>query len=321
VLTEPAQLAAIEPAWRDLWHRVRGAAPFTHPGWLLPWCRHFGRARVLASAVWERGRLVGLAPMEIWREREVRVLKLLGAGVSDALDVLVEPGAEASALAAFVDSWRQLRASWDVCELSPLCPDSPLVHAVLPGWDPVEQCEVSPALDLHGGRSLEELVPSRLGRNVGYARRRLERAGTLTVDRASAQSANELFDELVSLHAARWQTMGEHGVLGDPAVQSFHHDVVLQFVREGMLRMVALRLDGRPIGVLYGFASHGRCYYYLSGFDPELRTFSVGSVLIAQSIEDARAAGDRWFDFLRGAEPYKYAWGARDVPLFRRAWR
>src|SRR5919198_2162525 len=79
VLTEPAQLAAIEPAWRDLWHRARGAAPFTHPGWLLPWCRHFGRARVLASAVWERGRLVGLAPMEIWRERDVRVLKLLGA--------------------------------------------------------------------------------------------------------------------------------------------------------------------------------------------------------------------------------------------------
>jgi CelD/BcsL family acetyltransferase involved in cellulose biosynthesis/glycosyltransferase involved in cell wall biosynthesis len=320
VLTEPAQLAGIQTAWRELWHRVPDAPPFVHPDWLLPWCRHFGRARVLATAVWKEEALVGLAPMEIWRQSDTRVLKLLGAGVSDALDVLVAPSYEARVLPALLDSWQQERASWDDCELAPLRAHSSLVRADLPGWGPAAACDVSPALDLRAGRSLEELVPRRIAQNVRYAWRRLERAGLLSVERGDERSASELFGALVRLHAARWRMRGGRGVLDDPSAQAFHRDVVEGFGRrEGMLRLLALRLDGCVVAVLYGFAAHGRCHYYLSGFDPELHKLSVGSVVIAQAIEDSRAAGDRCFDFLRGAEPYKYAWGARDVPLFRRA--
>jgi CelD/BcsL family acetyltransferase involved in cellulose biosynthesis len=34
--------------------------------------------------------------------------------------------------------------------------------------------------------------------------------------------------------------------------------------------------------------------------------------MIRHAWEEARAAGDAEFDFLRGSEPYKYAWGATD---------
>jgi len=39
---------------------------------------------------------------------------------------------------------------------------------------------------------------------------------------------------------------------------------------------------------------------------------SVGSVLVAHAIEQAVRGGAKTFDFLRGAEDYKYAWGAQD---------
>jgi CelD/BcsL family acetyltransferase involved in cellulose biosynthesis len=38
---------------------------------------------------------------------------------------------------------------------------------------------------------------------------------------------------------------------------------------------------------------------------------------LGHAIEAAKAEGAASFDFLRGREPYKYAWGARDQPKVR----
>jgi CelD/BcsL family acetyltransferase involved in cellulose biosynthesis len=39
-------------------------------------------------------------------------------------------------------------------------------------------------------------------------------------------------------------------------------------------------------------------------------------LLIGEAIAMAAAEGAASFDFLRGAEPYKYRWGAIDQPMF-----
>jgi CelD/BcsL family acetyltransferase involved in cellulose biosynthesis len=80
----------------------------------------------------------------------------------------------------------------------------------------------------------------------------------------------------------------------------------------GMLRMFALRVGERFVGVFYGFADRSTTYYYLSGYDPTFERFSVGNVMVAHAIEQAARGGATTFDFLRGAEDYKYAWGAKD---------
>ena len=43
-----------------------------------------------------------------------------------------------------------------------------------------------------------------------------------------------------------------------------------------------------------------------------MQAYSPGTLLIAYALEDAVSRGDSEFDFLRGNEPYKYRWGARD---------
>jgi len=62
----------------------------------------------------------------------------------------------------------------------------------------------------------------------------------------------------------------------------------------------------------------GRIYSYLSGFDPEYAQKSVGSIIIGHAVQRAIDNGQEAFDFLQGHEPYKYTWGARDVPCFAR---
>jgi CelD/BcsL family acetyltransferase involved in cellulose biosynthesis len=60
-----------------------------------------------------------------------------------------------------------------------------------------------------------------------------------------------------------------------------------------------------------------RCYYYIGGFDPRFAALGPGTLLIAHAIEQARLEGAAAFDFLRGAEPYKYRWGAASRPTFQ----
>jgi CelD/BcsL family acetyltransferase involved in cellulose biosynthesis len=76
--------------------------------------------------------------------------------------------------------------------------------------------------------------------------------------------------------------------------------------------MYATRRDERIVAVFYGFAHGGTVYYYLSGYDPELEKLSIGTLIVAHAMEEAVRDGATTFDFLRGAEEYKYAWGATD---------
>jgi CelD/BcsL family acetyltransferase involved in cellulose biosynthesis len=59
-----------------------------------------------------------------------------------------------------------------------------------------------------------------------------------------------------------------------------------------------------------------RWYDYIGGFDPEFALLSPGTLLIGHALDAATAEGATATDFLRGAEPYKYRWGAVDQPMW-----
>ncbi len=125
---------------------------------------------------------------------------------------------------------------------------------------------------------------------------------------------------LFDLHAARWQKKSMPGMLADDFIQQFHRDVAQRMLAAGALRMHALRLGDRIVAIFYGFAHQGAVYYYLSGYDPSYERVSIGSVIVAHALEQAVREGAHTFDFLRGAEEYKYAWGAVDRMNVRKQW-
>jgi CelD/BcsL family acetyltransferase involved in cellulose biosynthesis len=153
-------------------------------------------------------------------------------------------------------------------------------------------------------------------RKLRLAGRRLREAGRVRIERATAATIDESLDVLFVLHAARWQRRGLPGVLAEPSVRALHREAAPAFLQHGVLRLHVLRLDERPIAALYGFARGSRWYSYLDGFDPEFEELSPGTVLVAHAIEEAIAEGRTAFDFLRGAERYKYSWGAADEATY-----
>jgi CelD/BcsL family acetyltransferase involved in cellulose biosynthesis len=77
-----------------------------------------------------------------------------------------------------------------------------------------------------------------------------------------------------------------------------------------------LRAGDRLVCALYvlGRNANGQ---HISGFDPELSRYNLGSVGIFHAISRAIAAGAHAYDFLRGAEAYKYGWRATDTATWR----
>jgi CelD/BcsL family acetyltransferase involved in cellulose biosynthesis len=87
-----------------------------------------------------------------------------------------------------------------------------------------------------------------------------------------------------------------------------------------MLRLYRLHIGERVAAVYYGFAWRGRSYAYIGGFDPELPRLSPGAMILHHAISAAIAEESGEFDFLRGGEAYKYAWGAVDRRNAARTW-
>jgi CelD/BcsL family acetyltransferase involved in cellulose biosynthesis len=302
VITTPEELLAISPEWDELWRRTPSATPFQSPHWVLPWLdayRAGGELAVVASR--SGGVLTTLAPLYILRddESDESLGMFLGTGISDYLDIIGDD----DVLTPLASLNCQL---WDLQQLRPT---SPLLATTLPDGfaENVEDHEPCPLLSLEG-----EIGSTRLRKNIRYYRRAMSRNATVTVESATEANLDELLDALFVLHAARWQRRGLPGVLGDETTQNFHRDVARRLLRAGSLRMYATRRDERIVAIFYGFAHGGTVYYYLSGYDPEFEKLSIGTLIVAHAIDEAVRDGATTFDFLRGAEEYKYAWGATD---------
>lgn len=304
ILTSIDELERIAPRWEALWRRSPQATPFQSPHWLLPWWRAFGSDEPYAIAATSDDSLDALAPLYILRDDDSgeSLGMFIGTGITDYLDILGDVDRIADEIAS---------ADCQLWDFQQLRPSSPLLSMPLrDGWsDNVEDQEACPILALDDlGRSLSTHARKKLR----YYRRCAERLGPVQYESATAESLDPFLDALFELHAARWQRRGLPGVLADAATQQFHRHVARRMLEAGALRMYVMRIADRIRAVFYGFAHHDTVYYYLSGYDPDLEKISIGNTIVAHAIDEAVRGGAKTFDFLRGAEEYKYAWGAKD---------
>ena len=106
---------------------------------LLPWYRSTD-ASLSSRSPWglalrSEGRLVGLAPLLVREEAGARVVRLLGEGLSDYLDVLMDPELAPHGLRTLFDWLGRNAARWDTCVFEQLRENSPLLRTPLPpGW-------------------------------------------------------------------------------------------------------------------------------------------------------------------------------------------
>jgi CelD/BcsL family acetyltransferase involved in cellulose biosynthesis len=312
-------LRALEREWAGLFAEARGVTPFLHPAWLLAWCEAFGVERVCAAVVrhGSTGRLLAVLPScETGDARAT--LALLGGDVSDHRGPVIRAGVEIEAGHALF-TWAESRHSRAVFDDLP--GSHPWASAAVPhGWRRAPAC-VCPTAPLPG--SVEQWragLGHGLRRNLRRYTARIEHLGRVDRLVADERNVSEIIEAFIRLHGARWLARGQAGVLDAAAAQRFHRTSAPRLQRAGLLRLHAWKLDGQVVAVQHVLVHERRAYGYLAGYDPALSSLSIGTVLVAAACEHAIAEGRREFDFLRGVEPYKYAWGAINQNTWRLRW-
>jgi CelD/BcsL family acetyltransferase involved in cellulose biosynthesis len=319
-IVDPGRLQQLEPEWRALWLSLEDATPFQSPDWILPWWQHYGDGELFAFAFWTDHQLAGLAPLYIYADKSdpTRRIFLLGTGNTDYLDLIIQPQLRPQCWNSLVKEVSVRRTLWDECNFQRVRHTSPVMQnldsdsGLVGNSTELEPCVV---INLCDANPAENML-----RTTNIYARRLNSKESFSIEEARPESLDELLSAFEQLHERRWHAKGFSGVLAEERDRNFHREVASGFLRAGRLVLYAMRIDDRIVSVIYGFHHRNRTYSYLSGFDPEYRRQSVGTIMIGHAVQQALQQR-RSFDFLKGQEPYKYRWGAHDEPVFGRTLR
>jgi CelD/BcsL family acetyltransferase involved in cellulose biosynthesis len=317
-------LEALREEWTALCDRSLRTTPFQRPEWLIPWWRAFPPGEPWVLAVRKEGRLAALAPLLLYLRDGERTVALCGGGVSDYLDVITDPVEEDGAVSVLLAHLSSRQDRWEAGDFEPVPTESPLLRVAPPlGIEArTEPRDVCPVLDLPDRTGdLRDVVHTRQLSNLRKYRRKSETLGELRLETVDDRSWEELLEILIGFHVARRSETGQAGLLDAAGLRAFHREVAAGFHVRGALGLYALCLDVHPLAALYGLWEKDTFHFYMQGFDSAWAKLSPGVMVVGGVVEDVVRRGARRLDFLRGREPYKYWWGARDRETFRRVLR
>ena len=315
-LVTPQSFASVSEEWQQLLPQCASDSLFLTPLWQDVWWREMGSGELQLLRVAQDDRLLGVAPLACdgpeWR--------FLGdTSVFDYQDFIVSKGAETSFFQALLDYLEE--ETWETLDLVSLRDGSPTLE-VLPGLARERGHEV--VIEVEGvapGVCLPVAWDDYLARLSRKDRhelrrklRRLQRAGEYhTVAVRDAQELPAAMDEFLSL--MRTSRVDKEQFL-TPEREHFFRSIGQELSHAGQIQLYFLQVNGSRAAGALCFDYRGRRLLYNSGYDLDFSPLSVSLLLKAFCLQEAIEQGMDYFDFLRGAEPYKYDLGAKDVSLY-----
>ncbi len=306
-LADGSDLRGLADEWRRLARRVDGASYFQTPDWVLSWWESLGEHAPTEVTTWRdaNGSLEGVATLSRVEERFHARLPLRlpiwintesAAGEADhcGWPVLPERVPE-------VRQWLATRMKSAPLLLRNLDPQSG-VPFVIPGARLLQK-SVCPRVEIPSGTSGRGPAPP-----AGRTRRRaqeLETAGVHFRWVPPDRMEPSILEPLFRFHRERMRAKG-WPLTVDPHEQDFHRRLIALAAPGCGPAALLAELDGRTIGVEYGFLWRDTFAGYKNGWDPAWAHVRLGNVLLRETIRSLAQQGVRVFDLLRGKEAYKY---------------
>jgi CelD/BcsL family acetyltransferase involved in cellulose biosynthesis len=297
---------------------LRWSSIFVLPEWLKAWWETFGSdTEIMLRLIYRDDRIIGIAPLM----RQGESAYFIGStDVCDYMDFVIMPGMEKDFFNELMDDLRRNDVKRLV--LAHVRPDSTVMEYLRPlaearGYQTgIDKEEISLETDLPG--DWEEYLASLTSKQRHEVRRKLRRlneAGEVDYRfTGDAESLNDNMDMFLSMFTEYRQDKTDFMT---EQMKSFFKLLADNMSRAGLLEFGILRLDGKPIACTMCFDYDGCIYLYNSGYDPEYDYLSAGLLSKVLGIKDSIRSGKKRFDFLKGAEPYKYHLGGREVALYR----
>lgn len=96
---------------------------------------------------------------------------------------------------------------------------------------------------------------------------------------------------------------------------AFFRSLAKSLAAEKMLKLFFMDINEIPAAAVLCFDDNSNVYLYNNGFNIRFKSLSVGTLCKLFSIKDSIENGRTKYDFLKGAETYKYRLGGKQIPL------
>ena len=319
VLSADAELAALGPAWDELVAAMPRPSPFLLNAWLVEWWRHFGAdGRLAVRAAFRGDRLVAGLPLFVRRRLGLRTLEIVGGTKAALADVMMRPDESNSTTALVAEASDGL--GYDFANVFGLPAGSRLTQT--PAWRDLQLIErlEAPVLDLSDGWDAvyERKFSPKVRQTRRRRRRHLEELGSVEI--SVAREPDELgsaFDDAARLYALRWRGRREGSGLTSVTGADFYRSAVLELARQGVPRVLTLRLDGRPVAANVYLQFSQTLYGLVMAFDPAFARYSPGSEALFLALEAAAGEGITRAEFLGAATGHKQEFTDRVEPIYQ----
>ncbi|WP_051988230.1 GNAT family N-acetyltransferase [Bosea sp. UNC402CLCol] len=323
IVTSYERLAALAPAWNDLWRRADGLVFQSH-AWIDAWWRTATRRDdrdLLIGLVWNGAALEAALPFATIRRRGVTVLEWAAKEHSDYGDALLAPDRNRDAVSAL---WWEIAAAggFDMLYLNRLLPDAEIRSIIAQDLTagtlrPNHRSEISyrVAGPWQRGGDWFETQSKKTRQNYRRGRKFMEEGGEL---RFRLMGPDEPLEPVLTRVAAlkrKW--LERHGRASDlfdegaPALAA----LVDVMRRLGILHVFVLELAGAIVAVSINVVQRRRMMAFITTYDPEFERASPGMVLMMDYIQWSIDQGLEMVDFMCGGEDFKRRFATESATL------
>lgn len=308
-------------AWERLVVQDPAATVFHEARFLRTWCRYLrGRCDLRLRFLLDDGDdVLGVVP-EVRVVRDgVRIARFAGGlHVTDYLGPVSLPDARERVVSAWFYALEQ-EDDWDRVVAAGVAEDSDWARLIAEaararGWgvDGPERLDVCPRIDLRGGWDayLGRLDAKQRHEIRRKARKLAREANSIALIDVPEAELEPALEDFIAMHRT---SAGEKGkFFADNDIEDFFRALVKELGHDGTLRIHRLDVEGRAAAMTVSLVDHAEWGIYNSAFDREWSALAPGMVLVGEVIRVAAEEGLEVIDLLRGDEPYKYRFGARD---------
>ena len=154
-------------------------------------------------------------------------------------------------------------------------------------------------------------------RKTKAAKKRLA-ADDTRVEFADQESFETHWSLFEALHQKRRKFLGQPGCFASGNFAVFLKAATRELLDSSLAELMVIYKDDCPISTVLLLKSDNTCMMYQSGLDPKYCSVEPGYQTNLAAIQYAISEGYKYFDFLRGDEPYKARWSTTREPLVRR---
>lgn len=283
--------------WHKLFESAKNATPFLSYEWFSCLAQNILRQDPEIIVFEKNSKPVALLPAKLHKNT---IQFITDQRLTDYCDILCQSGYEEFTIKQLVSLINQKKLQ---LTLSPLKEES-ILYQLLPNMIQrieIKKIELCPMLKLP--TNWDEYLSSLNSKSRHELRRKLRRASIMQINHYTTDDLYILFELMANSSRAKKLFLSEE-------IKKFFSALALRFEEKGWLRFKVGIINKQPAAVIFAFQYNKKIYLYNSGFDHNFAQFSPGIVLIANDLKDAIAHRITEYDFLRGAEDYKFKLGA-----------